>query len=289
MTHSKTAPNEPTTSYGDAMSARYDEDFEAVFGSLDRGDLSFFQAIAQASSGPICEVGAGTGRVALAVAEVAGRRRVTGVEPSAAMRACFVERLARGGRLIDIVPGDFEHIPLVNNSQGLVFGAFRSFQHVLTVAGQLRALAEVMRVLRPGGMFALDLFDPAYHLLRRARASLGMSYRTAHGTSIERWESREIDRVEQRVDVTFRWVERDALGITLGDESATYGVRYTFPVELEHLLVRAGFEAIELRGGYDGRPLGPRPRELVAVCLKPAAPREAARAQPKRSGSKAVR
>lgn len=277
----RTAPNEPTTSYGDAMSARYDADFDAIFGSQDRGDLSFFQSLVEASAGPICEVGAGTGRVALAVAEVAGRRRVTGVEPSPAMRARFVERRAETGLgRVDIVAGSFEEIPLVSGSQGLVFGAFRSFQHVLTVAGQLRALAEVRRVLRPGGMFAVDLFDPAYHVLRRAPASLGMTYRTGRGTTIERWESREIDRVGQRVDVTFRWVERDDLGVTVRDESATYGVRYTFPVELEHLLVRAGFEAIELRGGYDGRVLGPKPRELVAVCRKP---------QSKRSGSKAVR
>lgn len=263
-------PAELTTSYGAEMSARYDDDFDAIFGSRDRGDLPFFVALAEATSGPICEVGAGTGRVTLAVAEVAGRRRVTGVEPSAAMRARFMERLDEPGQpRVEVVAGSFAAIPLPNNSQGLVFAAFRSFQHVLTTEAQLRSLVEVQRVLRPGGVFALDMFDPAYHLLRRAPPSLGVTYRTAHGTAIERWESREIDRVQQRVDVTFRWVERSDLGVTLRDDSATYGVRYAFPVELEHLLARSGFEAIELCGGYDGRPLGARPRELVAVCRKP--------------------
>ena len=281
-------PTELTTSYGDAMSARYDADFDAIFGGGDRGDLPFFQALAEASSGPLCEVGAGTGRVLLAVAEVVGRRRVTGVEPSPAMRARFADRLAQSGRTnVVISSGSFEVIPLPARSQGLLFGAFRSFQHVLTTEAQLRSLAEVQRVLRPGGLFALDLFDPAYHLLRRARATLGVSYRTARDTTLDRWESREVDRVAQRVDVTFRWVERNDLGLTISDESATYGVRYTFPVELEHLLVRAGFEAVELRGGYDGRPLGPTPRELVVVCRKPLAVARAV--QPKRTGSKAAR
>jgi len=275
------------TLYGDAMSARYDADFAAIFGSHDRGDLAFFQALALASTGPICEIGAGTGRVTLAVARVAGRRAVTGVEPSPAMRARFAERVGQEGASVVVAAGSFASIPLASGSQGLVFAAFRSFQHVLDSAGQLAALAEMRRVTRPGGLVALDLFDPAYHLLKRARSTLGVSYRTAEGSFIERWESREVDRVRQRVDVTFRWVERDALGATVRDESATYPVRYTFPFELEHLLARAGFEAIDVRGGYDGRPIGPRPGELVAVCRKPRRGGEAP--YRKRSGSKAER
>lgn len=276
------APPSPRTHYDADMSAHYDADFDAIFGgSEERGDVPFFRALVAATSGPVCEVGAGTGRVLLAVAGVAGRRRLTGVEPSAAMRDVFMSKLGAGAP-IAVVAGSFEHIPLRTGSQGVVFGAFRSFQHVLTTEAQLAALAECRRVLRPGGVLALDFFDPAYHLLRRAPASLGVTYRSPRSTIVERWESREVDRVAQRVDVTFRWVERDLDGVLVRDVSATYGVRYTFPVELEHLLARAGFEAIDVRGGYDGRPLAARPRELVAVCRKP-------ELQPKRSGSKASR
>ena len=75
------------------------------------------------------------------------------------------------GALIDVVAGSFEATSLRTGSQGVVFGAFRSFQHVLTTEAQLAALAECRRILRPGGVLALDLFDPAYHLLRRARPS----------------------------------------------------------------------------------------------------------------------
>lgn len=254
------------TVYGAAMSARYDEDFEAIFGGRDRGDLPFFQALAEASEGPICEVGAGTGRVLLAIAEVAGDRRLSGVEPSDAMRRAFSARLEERQASVEVLAGRFDAIPLPPASQGLVFAAFRSFQHVLTVPEQLRALAEVRRVLRPGGLFAVDLFDPDYRLLRRTRPKLGVRYRTADGNQRERWESRAIDRVAQRVDVTFRWLERDDRGAIVSDEIASYSVRYTFPFELEHLLARAGFSDIDIRGDYDGSPIGPTTRDLVAVC-----------------------
>lgn len=256
--------------YDGAMSARYDADFAAIFGGRDRGDLAFFQRLAREHAGPVCEIGAGTGRVILAVGEVVDGCALTGVEPSDEMRAVFEVRLASGtSRNVKCMAGSFTSIPLGDASQGLVFSAFRSFQHVLTTDEQLAALAEVRRVLRPGGIFALDLFDPAYRLLRRARPTLGVRYRTADGRLRERWESREIDRVAQRVDVTFRWIEKDVQGRVLVDEAATYGVRYTFPIELEHLLARAGFEAIDVRGGYDGAPRSARSRELVVTCRAP--------------------
>lgn len=58
----------PPTVYGAAQSRRYDADFRALFGGPDRGDLDFFRAMARESEGAICEVGAGTGRVLLALA-----------------------------------------------------------------------------------------------------------------------------------------------------------------------------------------------------------------------------
>jgi ubiquinone/menaquinone biosynthesis C-methylase UbiE len=259
------------------MSARYDSDFRAIFHSEDRGDLDFFRALVLATDGDLCEVGAGTGRVLLAVAPLAGTRRVFGVEPSESMRDRLVAKLASpGSPRVEVLDGSFTKLPLPEASLGLVFGAFRSFQHVLTVEAQLAALDELHRVLEPGGLLALDFFDPAYHLLKRSRPTLGACYGTPDGTTVERWESREVDRVAQRVDVTFRWIERRPDRSVVHDEAATYAVRYTFPNELIHLLARSGFEAIDLRGGYDGRPLGKTPRELVVTARK-------------RAGSKAVR
>lgn len=268
---STSARGAQATVYGEAMSARYDMDFEALFGGADRGDIAFFQALALATEGSICEVGAGTGRVLLAVAEVASERVVTGVEPSPAMRARLSARLAEapGFGAVRVVAGSFEAIPLPDASQGLVFAAFRSFQHVLTTSGQLAALAEMRRVLRSGGVLALDFFDPAPHHLRRTRPTIGVRYRTTRETTVERWESRTVDRVSQCVEVKYRWVERDAEGREVSDEAASYRVRYTYPIELEHLLARAGFVDVDVRADYDGRALGPRPRELVVVCRRP--------------------
>ncbi len=262
------------TIYDRAMSGRYDADFTALFGGDDRGDLPFFLGCARETRGPVCEVGAGTGRVVLSLAGETGRRLINAIEPSEGMRAVFSEKCAGLAepyrKRVRVLEGGFLDIPLRPASQGFVFAAFRSFQHLLTVEEQLAGLAEMRRVMAPGGLLALDFFDPNYALLGDDVPTRGARYRTAYGTVVERWESRRVSRLAQRVDVTFRWIERSSEDPRecLSDTSSTYSVRYTFPQELRHLLARAGFRDVELAGGYDGRPLVETPRELVVKARK---------------------
>ncbi|MCB9731002.1 MAG: class I SAM-dependent methyltransferase [Deltaproteobacteria bacterium] len=261
--------------YAAAMSARYDADFEAIFGGPDRGDLDFFRAIAASAGGPIAEIGAGTGRVALAVADAAAGEAVVGVEPSEGMRAAFEARLAaadpRLSARVCARAGTFASAPLPDASQALVYSAFRSFQHLLSPDEQLAGLVEMRRALRPGGTVAIDLFDPDYRLLHDAEPFLVARYPRAGGGTIERYDSRRILRAEQLVEVGFRWIERDARRRVVADERGSYRIRYTFPYELVHLVARAGFADVALFGDYDGSPLGDDPRELVLVAKRPGA------------------
>lgn len=263
--------------YAATMSRNYDDDFDAAFGGPDRGDIGFFCTLAAAADGPICEVGAGTGRVLLpvarAVAHANGARPVLGVEPSAHMRARLVARIdaARDalGDGVAAADGTFTAIPCPDGSQALVYTAFRSFQHVLDVDEQLAGLAEIRRVLRPGGVVALDFFDPDYGLLCDLEPTLQLVTDLGGGREVERWEARRLDRLRQCVEVTYRWVERGATGDVVRDERATYVVRYTFPWELVHLLARAGFALEHLYGDYDRSPVGAAPRELIVIARAP--------------------
>lgn len=267
--------SEVPTHYGEAQSRRYDVDFAALFGGTDRGDLGFFQEEAARSTGGICEVGAGTGRVLRAVAEVAPDRRLVGVEPSPWMREGFEVHLhgrPELARRLEVVDGEFTRIPLGDASVGLVFAAFRSFQHVLELEDQLQALSEMKRVLAPGGRLALDAFDPPYAILADTSERLGKRYRLANGALVSRYESRRLVRDKQRVDVTLRWVETRRVGrrlVEVATERETYGVRYIFPFEMLHLVARAGFVDVQLFGGYDRTPITSVPRELIVTARRP--------------------
>jgi len=254
------------------MAARYDEDWAGI--AMPRQDVAFFVSQASRTRGPVCEVGAGTGRVALPLARELARgeddpRPVLAVEPSAGMRRAFLSALEREPalvrQLLTVVDGHFGAIPAPDASQGYVFSAFRTFQHLLTPDAQLAGLREVRRVLQPGGLLVMDLFDPRFEFLRDHEPAEMVTYETPRGTTVTRYDGQTHDRMAQRVDVSMRWVERDARGRVLADERDGYSVRYTFRYELEHLLARAGFSEVTLYGDFDGRPLGDAPRQLIVA------------------------
>lgn len=90
------------------------------------------------------DLGAGTGKLTRQL--VARQLRTVAAEPAAGMRA----RLARAVRAADVVAGSAEALPLAAGSIDVVLAgqAFHWFQAD-------RAVPEIARVLRPGGVLAL--------------------------------------------------------------------------------------------------------------------------------------
>lgn len=97
-----------------------------------------------ATGATVLDLGAGTGKLT----RVLARRyaRVIAVEPLDGMRA-ILERVVRD---VEALPGSAEQIPLDDASVDAVFAAqaFHWFEHA-------RAIPEIARVLRPGGVLAV--------------------------------------------------------------------------------------------------------------------------------------
>jgi ubiquinone/menaquinone biosynthesis C-methylase UbiE len=110
----------------------------------------------------VLDLAAGTGKLTVPLLETASR--VVAVEPSAGMRA-VLERVARDA---EVRAGTAEEIPMEDGSVDavVVAQAFHWFRHE-------QALAEIHRVLRPGGALGLTwnrrlLTHPAHAALERA-------------------------------------------------------------------------------------------------------------------------
>ncbi len=104
-----------------------------------------------AGAGAVVDIGTGEGQVAR-LARAGGARTVVGVDPTSAQ----LRLAARRGGGASYVAGDAAHLPLA----GAAFDAAVAclvFEHIVEVD---LALAEVARVLRPGGRFLFFLNHP---------------------------------------------------------------------------------------------------------------------------------
>src|SRR5215212_4917473 len=125
------------------------------------GDIDFYRRLAEERGGPVLDVGCGTGRVAVALAE--GGLEVVGVDLSPSMLRLAEERRAllpsEIAARLSFAQGDMTTLAL-GRRFALVVTPSRVFQFMLTTAAQRAALGALKAHLQPRGRLVLDLFDP---------------------------------------------------------------------------------------------------------------------------------
>lgn len=100
-----------------------------------------------AARGHVLEIGVGTGWSLAHYPD--GVEAIVGLEPNEGMLARAERRAAASNRRVGLVRGSAEALPFADDS----FDTVTSMLVLCTVADPARALAEVRRVLRPGGSF----------------------------------------------------------------------------------------------------------------------------------------
>jgi ubiquinone/menaquinone biosynthesis C-methylase UbiE len=109
------------------------------------------------SAAPVLDAGCGAGHTALALAAL-GAGRVVALDFTAAMLAqVSANAAARGLSGVQPVQGDVEHLPFADAQFGIVTSRYSAHHY----PAPRRALREIARVLRPGGLFLLsDIVAP---------------------------------------------------------------------------------------------------------------------------------
>jgi ubiquinone/menaquinone biosynthesis C-methylase UbiE len=126
------------------FAAVYDRQLRGV----ERGWLGQSRAaLAGALTGEVLEVGAGTGAN---LAHYRHATRVVACEPDPAMRARLARKLPTARVAVELCDASAEALPFADQS----FDAVVCMLVLCTVAQPARALAEIGRVLRPGGRLA---------------------------------------------------------------------------------------------------------------------------------------
>jgi SAM-dependent methyltransferase len=235
-----------------------------------QGDIEWYCQKAIASRGPVLELGAGTGRIAVPIAEAGVA--VTAVDLDGGM----LERLRRK---VAALPGtvqsriavhhaDMRKVSL-NDRYALVIIPFRAFLHNLTWDDQLAALQRAYEHLRPGGELALNVFHPSLEFMAanagvhagvwRARST----HRLESGGFIVRSDMQKYDTVRQRLSSLMRTEEFGADGALVRTHMMDLELAYLYQADVMRLLDHAGFDLLRISGDFTGRPFGRDSDELV--------------------------
>ena len=229
---------------------------------------------ALASGGPVLELGAGTGRITIPIAEAGVP--ITALELNESMLSGLTAKVASRPSAVRgrIAPhrGDMRTFSL-GERYALVIIPFRAFLHNVTRDDQIAALRSAHAHLRDAGELALNVFHPSLEFMaRHAGAQAGVwrwseTRKTPDGFVVYSDASR-YDTVRQRVESMMRAEEFTAEGRPISVHMTHLELSYLYPADIKSLFDEAGFELLRLSGDFHGRPFEHDGDELVVEARK---------------------
>jgi SAM-dependent methyltransferase len=120
-------------------------------------DLGLWLELARSQPGPILDVGAGTGRVALHLARHG--HAVTALDRDPELLAALRERALLEGLTVPIVEADAAVLPAVEEPFALILVPMQTIQLLPGQGARASFLAGARRCLEPGGLLALAIAE----------------------------------------------------------------------------------------------------------------------------------
>ena len=243
------------------LAALYDLELEPLEGGPD---VEWFAGLARRTGGPILELGCGTGRITVPIAQ--DGHHVVGLDHSGAMLERAERRARRANVDVRWVEGDMRAFSF-NEAFALVFVALNSFL-MLDPNDRWSCLARVREHLAPRGRVAIDVFQPDPEVV------VGLD-----GGVMDEWE--RVDPESARAVRKFSSSRANVDGVTqriwyeeIDDQGAvrriggTTTLHYLYRREAELLFSEAGFVIETLHGDYDGNPADAQSRKLPVVAKR---------------------
>lgn len=217
--------------------------------TLGRRDVPFWRRLLTEEDARTLELGCGTGRLLVPMAR-AGVPMV-GIDRSPEMLAHAITRSRRLPRVRRpaVVRGDIRTLPFEARSFGAVMAPYGLLQSLLRETDLAMLLADVRRVLRPGGLFAIDLV-PDLPKWSEYHEQVSMRGQGPRGGQLTLIESVRQDRRRRLTIFDELFVER------IGRRKTEHRFSLTFRTlslpEVVERVATAGFQIERLLGSYRG-------------------------------------
>jgi len=247
--------------------------YDLVPGYGKLADIAFYVDEYLNRGGKILELGCGTGRVLIPLAEAGAE--ITGLDISENMLSVCREKLEQKSKKVKnrvrLVRGDMTAFTLEETFNVIII-PFRPFQHLITVPDQLSCLRKINQHLVENGKLIFDLFQVDLNRIDNPRYLEEVEdvteYELPDGRRLRRTHRvAAYHRTEQYNDVELIYYLTGKDGATERIVHA-FPFRYFFRYEMEHLLKRSGFKIVNLFGDFDKCPLTDSSPEMIFVAEK---------------------
>ncbi len=233
--------------FGERVAARYDESSREMFDPAVV-DPVVDLLVQLAGGGRALELGIGTGRIAVPLAQRGVP--VHGIELSNAMAARL--RAKPGSGNIGVTIGDFA-TTTVDGTFTVAYLVFNTIMNLTTQAGQVACFRNVAAHLEPGGCFLIEVGVPE---LRRLPP--GETLRAFH-LSDTHWGIDEFDVANQGL------VSHHLTLVDGRAERNSVPFRYVWPAELDLMAELAGMRLRDRWSGWQREPFTSESRKHVSV------------------------
>lgn len=227
-------------SWDEAFGERYEE-----WSASTTADIPFYVELARQADGLIVELGIGSGRVAIPVAQATGQR-VIGIDSSPAMLGHARVLAAKASVELDLREGDMRDLALAEPA-ALIYCPFNALLHLPTWSDRRRAFERVAAALQPAGRFAWNALAFDHHIA----ADLDGKHRDAPVPHTN-WYAVG----DNRIDI-------------IDDDGAKSSMWWATKNEWLGLIDVAGLEVEALYGGFAHEPLTDDSRHYVFVTRHP--------------------
>ena len=237
--------------YGKALVDYYD-----LFFKGEDGDTSFYVEEAQEAGSPVLELGCGTGRILIPVAEAGVE--ITGLDASKDMLSSIRHKVSELGESvrsrIAIVEADMTGFSL-GRRFNLVMIPCRTFLQLLTPEDQRAALLCIREHLADDGRLIMNMFDPRLDaMLDDSRETTEETIDAKTGHKVVMRTSAKHDLERQVVETDFTFTEFDGDGKMVSQVHAPLTRRWIYRYEMQHLLELCGFRVESLYGNFERGP-----------------------------------
>jgi SAM-dependent methyltransferase len=245
----------------DAWAEIYDSVFSYVV-----DDIPFYVEESTRAGGTVLELGCGTGRVSIPIAQAGVD--VVGMDSSSNMLTRAREKSQEAGtpnlKLLRADMRDFN----ISSKFDLVIIPFRGFLSLLSVDDEIRTLMNIKRHLKSGGKLIFDIFVPDLNMMVQ-EGDVPYHFRDVidaeTGNRLIIWNQANYDAFSQVMSIRTTIERLDDSGCVSSKLYRDFALRYIFRWEMRHLLGLCGYDVRALYGDFERGQFHEHSTEMIWV------------------------